>query len=173
MKTNLADRVVKASSLRDVFEALRAYSGLGPFLAYQFAIDLNYTDLIDFSESEFIVAGPGARNGIRKCFGSSSVRTDSTIIQAACDHQEQEFEKRGLKFDLLWGRRLQLIDCQNLFCELDKYARLAHPEVMISGRKKRIKQKFNSTKPVDRPWFPPKWGINETVARWWSTHAAD
>ena len=26
------------------------------------------------------------------------------------------------------GRRLQLINCQNLFCEVDKYARIVHPE---------------------------------------------
>ena len=37
---------------------------------------------------------------------------------------------------------MQLIDCQNLFCEVDKYARHAHPEVRgISGRT-RIKQSY-------------------------------
>ena len=41
-------------------------------------------------------------------------------------HQNQLFE---LDFQNLWGRRLQLIDCQNLFCEVDKYSRVypAHP----------------------------------------------
>lgn len=31
----------------------------------------------------------------------------------------------GLRFRSLAGRRLKLIDCQNLFCEVDKYARVA------------------------------------------------
>jgi hypothetical protein len=76
------------------------------------------------------------------------------------DRQESEFEARGIPFQSLWGRRLQLIDCQNLFCEVDKYARVAHPQVRgISGRS-RIKQRFT---PVGQPltaWFPPKWGLN-------------
>jgi hypothetical protein len=77
------------------------------------------------------------------------------------DHQEEHFARLGLRFAGLRGRRLQLIDCQNLFCEVDKYARVAHPDVQgISGRT-RIKQAF---RPVGEPmpaWFPPKWGIND------------
>ena len=30
-----------------------------------------------------------------------------------------------VEFRDLWGRPLQLIGCQNLFCEVDKYARVA------------------------------------------------
>ena len=53
-----------------------------------------------------------------------------------------ESDRLGLEFRSLWGRRLQLIDCQNLFCEVDKYARVRHPEVVgVSGRT-RIKQKY-------------------------------
>ena len=56
-----------------------------------------------------------------------------------------------------------MIDCQNLFCEVDKYARVAHPDVAgISGRT-RIKQKFSPTGPLELPWYPPKWGINSTI----------
>ncbi len=69
-------------------------------------------------------------------------------------------------FDDLWGRALQLIDCQNLFCEVDKYARAAHPEVRgLSGRT-RIKQRFSPrTEPITA-WYPPKWGINEVAGEW-------
>src|SRR5665213_109406 len=46
-----------------------------------------------------------------------------------------QFSRLGLKFRSLFGRPLQLIDCQNLFCEVDKYARYAHPEVIgVTGR---------------------------------------
>ena len=30
--------------------------------------DLNYTTVLDLSEMEFVMPGPGARSGIRKCF---------------------------------------------------------------------------------------------------------
>jgi hypothetical protein len=59
---------------------------------------------------------------------------------------------------------LQLIDCQNLFCEVDKYARVAHPEFVGHTGRTRIKQKFS---PIAEPigfWYPPKWGINDAIA---------
>ena len=70
------------------------------------------------------------------------------IVQYVMDRQEEEFQRRGLKFKNLFGRPLQLIDCQNLFCEVDKYARVAHPELSNGQSGKRIKQLFveNETK---------------------------
>ena len=76
-----------------------------------------------------------------------------------CDIQHNMFEYHGLEFQDLWGRPLQLIDVQNLFCEISKYARVAHPEVAgVSGRTK-IKQRFQpNLEPIDY-FFPPKWGV--------------
>jgi hypothetical protein len=86
------------------------------------------------------------------------------IIEFMHDRQETEFDRLGLNFRTLWGRRLQLIDCQNLFCEISKYARVAHPEVAgVSGRT-RIKQIFRPESAHHGVWFPPKWGINDRVA---------
>jgi hypothetical protein len=85
------------------------------------------------------------------------------IIKLMAEKQESEFERLGLDFQSLFGRPLQLIDCQNLFCEVDKYARMKHPEISgISGRT-RIKQKYSAnTQPIDY-WYPPKWGINQAI----------
>ena len=106
---------------------------------------------------------PGARDGLRKCFSESASLNEAKLIRLMADNQEREFERLGIKFQTLWGRRLQLIDCQNLFCEVDKYARVAHPDVAgISGRT-RIKQKFSPTGPLELPWYPPKWGINSKI----------
>ena len=56
--------------------------------------------------------------------------------------------------------RLQLIDCQNLFCEVDKYARVVHPEfVGLSGRS-RIKQRFVAAPRPIPQWYPPKWNVH-------------
>ncbi len=142
MMHNGAPRAVSnARSLSDVFAVLRSYPSIGDFLAFQFAIDLNYSELLDFSEMEFVVAGPGARDGIRKCFGGTPL-PDVDIIRAMAERADSEFGRLGLSFDTLWGRPLQLIDCQNLFCEVSKYARLVHPTVKGISERTRIKQKF-------------------------------
>jgi hypothetical protein len=134
---------------------------IGDFLAYQFVTDINYSEIMDFSEMTFVVPGPGARDGIRKCFPSLGGLNEVEIIKLVADHQDREFERFGIEFRNLWGRPLQLIDCQNLFCEVDKYARHAHPDVKgISGRT-RIKQSYRPNSEVISYWYPPKWNINE------------
>jgi hypothetical protein len=71
IKLMLDDRVPEhirqAPSLRSVFETLLRYPGLGPFLAFQYTIDLNYSTLLDHDEGDFVIAGPGALDGIAKC----------------------------------------------------------------------------------------------------------
>ncbi|WP_437854505.1 nucleotide kinase domain-containing protein [Sorangium sp. So ce363] len=156
-------KLAKATSLRAVFELLRGYPSLGDFLAFQFAIDVNYSELIDFSEMEFVVAGPGARDGIRKCFKHTSELTEAEVIQVMAERADAEFERLGMRFQSLWGRSLQLIDCQNVFCEVSKYARVAHPDVEGESGRTRIKQKF-TPRPAPIPqWYPPKWGITVDV----------
>lgn len=167
LKTMLADRVPERigemKGMQGIFELLRSYPMIGDFLAYQYTTDLNYSPLTDFSEMEFVIPGPGAKDGIRKCFKDLGGLKETEIIRMVADKQEGEFETRGLEFKNLWDRRLQLIDCQNLFCELDKYARYVHPDVSgISGRH-RIKQKFRSTREDIDYWYPPKWHINDRV----------
>ena len=73
------------------------------------------------------------------------------------DIQDQQFARLGLRFRSLWGRPLQLIDCQNLFCEVSKYARCAHPDVGGLAGRTRIKQKYRMDPRALRYWFPPKW----------------
>jgi hypothetical protein len=147
-------------SLKTVYETLSSYPSVGPFLAFQFTIDLNYTPLLDSDENEFVIAGPGACDGIRKCFGSAARGVEEEIIRHVTDRQDEYFRMSGLQFNGLFGRPLHLIDCQNLFCEVDKYARVAHPDVKgISGRS-RIKQKFHASREALTPFFPPKWGLD-------------
>lgn len=163
MKDDLAGKLAKVGRMQTAFELLRSYPTIGDFLAYQFVTDINYTEITDFSEMDFVVPGPGARDGIKKCFIDNAGLNEAEIIRLIADNQEREFERLGLDFKTLWGRKLQLIDCQNLFCEVDKYARVAHPEIVgISGRS-RIKQKFTPTAKPMMPWYPPKWGINEKL----------
>lgn len=149
-----------ARSLRQVYDSLKVYPGLGPFLAFQYVVDLNYSELLDFEESDFVVAGPGALDGIAKCFYDVGHRRAEDIIFEVVDSQDREFTRLGLAFSGLYGRKLQPIDCQNIFCEISKYARVAHPEVQGTSGRKRIKQSFKSVpRPVEPPMFPPRWNL--------------
>lgn len=163
LKEHVPERLSEALSMRAAFEILRSYPMLGDFLAYQFITDLNYSTLINFSESEFVVAGPGARDGLRKCFSDFGKLSESDLIRATMERQETEFSRLGLQFKSLWGRPLQLIDCQNLFCEVDKYARIAHPDIVGLTGRTRIKQMYKPTPSPIEYWYPPKWGINDQI----------
>lgn len=163
LSDGVPQKILRMKSMRDVFELLRSYPMIGDFLAYQYAIDLNYSELTKFGEMEFVVPGPGARDGIRKCITDLGGLSEADVIKMVADRQEVEFGRLGIEFKSLWGRPLQLIDCQNLFCEVDKYARYAHPSVVgITGRT-RIKQKFRSSPSPIEYWYPPKWGLNEQI----------
>jgi hypothetical protein len=159
----LPERLAMCTFMRAGYDLLLGYRGVGPFLAYQLITDLNYSSVLDFSEMEFVVPGPGARSGLRKCFADFGDYDEADLIRLIADRQEEEFAQRGIRFEDLWGRPLQLIDCQNLFCEVDKYARVAHPDVQGVGGRSRIKQRFQAAPDPIEVWFPPNWGINKRL----------
>lgn len=157
-------RIADCSSMASAFNLLLQAPSIGPFLAYQFATDLNYGTLTDFSEDDFVVAGPGALDGIEKCFMGASEIAPADIIRYMRDNQGRYFADLGIDFQSLWGRPLQLIDCQNLFCEISKYARVAFPQYGGVAGRTRIKQKFTYSGNLPTPWYPPKWQLNDRIA---------
>ena len=173
MDDHLGDRLAETQTMQAGFDLLRAYPTIGDFLAYQFITDINYSNVVSYGEDEFVAAGPGAREGLRKCFADSGGRSDEDLIRMMMDQQDAEFARLGLNFHDLFGRRLQLIDCQNLFCELSKYARVQFPDLTPPGGRMRIKQKYQSAGMIERPFFPPKWGINEAVGQSFPTPETD
>ena len=54
--------------MEEVFNILKSYPLIGDFMAYQLATDINYSNVTNFSEDSFTIAGPGAKRGIQKCF---------------------------------------------------------------------------------------------------------
>ena len=160
IETELPKKVADAKSLADLYVLLRSYPLLGDFLAYQYAIDINYSDVTGFSESEFVMPGPGARSGIRKCFSTFGSFNESDIIRIVTEQQEIEFQKRGIDFSYIGGRPLQQIDIQNIFCEIDKYARVQFPDISGKHNRTRIKHRFHANPtPIDY-LYPPKWKLN-------------
>lgn len=156
----LLESIEKAQSMEEVYKILLSIPTFGSFLAYQYSIDINYSKLTNFSEMDFVKAGPGAKDGIRKCFIDQGDFSDEDIIKYMCDIQEIQFKNLELNFKDLWGRKLQLIDCQNLFCEVDKYSRVAHPEITGISNRTRIKQIYKPLNNNIDYFFPPKWKLD-------------
>jgi alpha-glutamyl/putrescinyl thymine pyrophosphorylase clade 1 len=157
IRDQLGLKLQATGSLAQVVALLQAYPLMGPFMAYQIAIDLNYSALVNFSENDFVQAGPGALRGLRKAFIDFGDYQPDDVILDMVERQDEEFERLALPFGGLFGRPLHAIDCQGLFCELDKYCREAAPE-LVSNRT-RIKARFApSSQPLPLA-FPPKWGL--------------
>ncbi len=160
---DLPSRLADSDTMKQGFDLLVSYPTLGPFLAYQFITDINYSTTTGYSEMEFVVPGPGAIDGLSKCFSDYGDYSKEDVIRLVCEEQDLHFKRLSLDFQSLWGRPLQLIDCQNLFCEISKYSRVAHPEFKGKAGRTRIKQKYSWTGPLGKPFFPPKWDINESI----------
>jgi len=159
MTDHLPDQLAEAVSLEAAYTLLLAYPSVGPFLAYQYAIDLNYSRLLAFGESDFVVPGPGAADGIRKCFVDNNGLSDAELIHLTAEIAIACLDRLELTLPSLWGRPLQLIDYQNLYCEVGKYARKAYPGILGTSARSRIKQRF---RPISTPItarYPDKWGL--------------
>lgn len=159
MQDNLPGKIGEAKSMAEAFRLLLSYPTIGDFLAYQYITDLNYSTLTDFTEMEFVKAGPGAIEGITKCFCDLGGKDTEWIINRTASIQNEAFQSLGVEFQSLWGRPLQLIDCQNLFCEVAKYARVHHPQYNGPSGRTRIKQKFAAIQTPIPYFLPPKWGL--------------
>lgn len=157
LDAGLPERLTEASSLGAVYELLVEWPLIGPFMAYQLAIDLNYSPLLDFDENEFTVPGPGALRGLRKVFVGLGDLSPADAVHWLVDYQGEAEEQLGIVPPSLFGRPLHAIDCQNLLCEVDKYCRVAFPE--LESERTRIKQRFRPDPEPLHLAFPPKWGI--------------
>lgn len=158
LDSDFPDRILRADSLESIYRSLHEFPLMGDFMSYQIAIDINYSDLVDFSENDFTQPGPGALRGIKKVFLDTGDLSPAQIIHWMVERQEQEFDRLGLEFHGLQGRRIHAIDAQNLFCETDKYCREALPG--LTSARTKIKARFVAGKDPVPLFFPPKWNIN-------------
>ena len=63
MVDGLPARLSESASMKSAFTQVRRYSGIGDFLALQYVTDVNYSQVTDFTEMDFVVAGPGPLMG--------------------------------------------------------------------------------------------------------------
>ena len=84
--------------------------------------------------------------------------SNEDIIRYMYLNQDKEFKKLGLDFKRIGKRKLQLIDCQNIFCELDKYLRKYKHS--LKSNRVNIKKKYSPKKNKINYIYPPKLNIN-------------
>jgi hypothetical protein len=157
IEDGLPEEILEAETLEQVYLRLRDYPLIGPFMAYQLATDLNYGPDLEFDENDFTVPGPGAIRGLTKVFYDLGDYSPADAIHWLVDQQERVEESLGIAAPKLHGRRLHAIDCQNLLCEVDKYARVQFPE--LTTNRSRIKQSFTPAGDLPDPFYPPGWGL--------------
>lgn len=151
-------KILNSKSLKDLYLTLKECSFIGEFLAYQYAIDFNYSPFINFSENSFVKAGIGAIRGIKKCFTGIEKQDYETAIRFTLDNLEKLQNKYGYSNPLFFPQRKPtLIDLQNCFCETDKYLRVKLPTLIIQN--KRIKQRYSPISNGYNLYFPPKWKL--------------
>ena len=116
-----------------------------------------FNEDVNWKEDEFTVAGPGSLRGIKKCFIDKGKMTNEDIIRYMYEHQDEEFKRLNLEFKRIGNRPLQLIDCQNIFCELDKYCRKALPD--LKSNRTKIKKHYVPKNEKIEYIYPLKWKI--------------
>jgi hypothetical protein len=93
VRERFPSRLTDTKHMADAFALLRTIPFVGPFLAYQYVTDLNYSELTNFGEAEFVVAGPGALDGIHKCFeGAGDLNPVDIIRYMACPYEVVRFQ---------------------------------------------------------------------------------
>ncbi|TFK37613.1 hypothetical protein BDQ12DRAFT_632192 [Crucibulum laeve] len=144
MENDLPSKLLGTPYLADIYEYLISFPSMGPFSTYQLMLNLSYSDVLNFHPNDFVVPGLGASSGLCKMFGKSRLaiakRTvpdiEIEIIRWMTETQDEHFKRLGLTFTGLGPKNLpmDLSDVEHTICEVDKYAREAHPS--ISGGKR-------------------------------------
>jgi hypothetical protein len=142
-------KAAAARSLDQIAALLQSFPRIGDFKAGQFALDLNYGPHLRLQIDSFVIAGPGARNGIDRCFAAHRKRYDE-VIRLVCQYQaECSLAAVGSEIPRLQGRAPAPMTTQNWFCELFKYLR--------GGSKNKYSVPAGTIKPLPEPILPPWW----------------
>lgn len=146
---NLIEDIQAATDLESIFWILRRVHCIGAFISYEIICDLMYVkaighsiiatdafsdneqnrEWISFKEDDWANVGPGAIEGIRLIYPSSSVGPGKSkniykrMVQLR-DEQHQHFERLGIKFkwyEQFTKGHLSLRSIEHSLCEFQKY----------------------------------------------------
>lgn len=124
------------NTAQEVFELLNQIRGIGYFLAYQIFVDYTYCPESLWSENEFVVAGPGSRNGLDLVFNDKDEMTYEECLfwlrnnwECICQQMGLEWNPNEIFVDLpVEDRYMNVMSLQNCHCEISKYIRAINGE---------------------------------------------
>jgi len=123
----LLKSIKSTSSLKHLWGIFNDVEGFGRFLAYELAIDVNYSRLVEFSENDWVNAGPGCKRGIQWIWGARNpAKKWEDYIAYLQLHQDRFIENIGRtdEWHQVWpGYALTLRGVEHSLCEFQKYAR--------------------------------------------------
>jgi hypothetical protein len=166
----------KSGCLRDAFDKsmeecyyyLRSIQGIGPFLGYQIAVDLSYSDRTKFGEDDFVIDGPGAKRGLHELF------TEKTIEDNGYEELNYWLRNNQLKNSRLYDvdflktfedqpyPYLTVMSLENCLCEFSKYMKAYEDR----GRpRNRYMSRDGWARSIDAnrdvSWKPAQWTFNK------------
>lgn len=133
-ENNIVEKIKNCTNQKQVFEILKSCPGIGNFLAYQMFVDFTYIKEFPFSENEFVVAGPGCKNGLKLIFEDFDKMNYEESLFWIRDNQFNLFKKfnynpKEMFSDLPESERyLNLMSLENCMCEFSKYLRAINSE---------------------------------------------
>jgi len=127
-KTDIVERIITAETQEKCYDIIREVDGFSNFLGYQIFVDFTYIPEYKFSENEFTISGPGCDRGLDLIFEDADGMTSAEQLFWIRDNIEAEWKKRNLEanynelFDHLpeEDRKINVMMCENSFCELSK-----------------------------------------------------
>ena len=123
----IVDTIMQDTTMEATYKALIGLTGLGPFLAYQIAVDLSYWDKTKFGEDDFVIMGPGAKRGIGWIFPEEEIQTYKSEFLCFWlrDRQYEFWNDYNINcnelFDDCTLPYVSVMALENVCCEFQKY----------------------------------------------------
>lgn len=162
----IAKKITKSKSMEQLFTNILDMSAQGNFTAFQFANDINYSNVVNLKD-DFVIAGPGAIRGIEKTFIDPMKIGYSNIIKFVKENIDElrrifgDMFEKDYSFNAIPNLPFTLVSFQSCFCECDKYTRAVDDPTIDDMGQKRIKQKYTDKGHDSIIYtFPPKWKVD-------------
>jgi hypothetical protein len=128
---------VQTGSMKEVWQRFTEIACFKGFMGYECVIDINYSDIVDFNENDFVNPGPGCKRGISYIVGDHDIIAGKgkgvgkwtngqfvKFIKYLRRTQDKHFDRLGLNFKQYNGRPLTDRNIEHSLCEYNKYWRI-------------------------------------------------
>jgi hypothetical protein len=119
--------IMSDTTMEVTYKRLLNVTGVGPFLAYQMAVDLSYWDKTLFGEDDYVVMGPGAKRGIGWIFPEEEIKKHKSEFLCFWlrDRQYEFWQDYGIDYKELFDDchlpYVSVMALENVCCEFQKY----------------------------------------------------